>query len=112
MTDIIDELFSPERLRRNWQRSAKTVRQEGATEEVFSAPRQILRQIRILIEQQFNGDDLVVLNLMLEELQGLFGLRGEATTAEEVAELDAAIHEIINKVEDLLEAFEIGGRGR
>ena len=114
MSDKIDELLSPKRLRGRWQRAEKKVGEaNGAVAEEQGALR-IFAQLKRLIEERFQGDDTVALNLLLEELEAhlvpRFPETGEAPVDQKA--LDSAINEILNQIEDLAEAFELGGRGR
>ena len=109
LTNKIDQLLSPERLRGRWQRAEKKVAEpDGAEAEEHSAL-QIFVQLKRLIEERFQGDDVVALNLLLEGLEThlvqRFPETGEAPEDQEA--LDLAINETLNQIEDLVEAFQL-----
>jgi hypothetical protein len=117
MPNKIDELFAPEHLRKNWQKTKK--RDDGpagaATES--KSPLNIFALLQILVKGRFGGDDVAVLNLLLEDLQALLisvfpPVGGNQTPAENRAEMIPAIHDVLNRLEDIIEAFEIRGRSR
>lgn len=102
----LDALFSPERLCRNWRKTrlkgAEVPAEETVADENAQACYQTLRR---LINRRFSGDDAEVLNRFLDELGPLL----EQASSEDVAQ---PIDEVLNIIEDLVEAFEIGGRGQ
>ena len=112
MNPKLDDLFSPERLRKNWQRSEETVKGQGTTEE--QTPLHIFAYLKDLIEKRFQGDNAATLNIFLETLKTLLVRRfPEAEQVEEDQDaLDTEIHDVLNKIEDLVEAFEIGRLNR
>ncbi len=116
MTNQLDDLFSPERLRRNWQPAEKSAgRDKAQDEEKDRGPRELFERLQGLILGRFSEDDAEVLGLQLEHLRALLGRRfPDAEKAEpapkEQAELNSAIDEVLNRIEDLAEAFELAGR--
>ena len=109
--DKIDELFSPERLRSNWKKL-----DNGNDQEVDIGPQlvgylQILEGVSVLVEQRFSGDDAMVLNLLLGDLKGLltqkFSAAETVNSIDENGAVDVQIEQLINQVEDLIDAFEI-----
>ncbi len=117
MTDKIDELFSPERLHGNWNKTAN-----GNDQEADSAPQivdylQILQGVSVLVEQRFLHDDAMVLRLLLGDLKILLEQKYPAAetvnthidekSAAETGAVDVQIDQLINQVEDLIDAFEI-----
>jgi len=67
-----------------------------------------------LITERFSGDEAVVLNLILEELHlhlcTVFPADGKMEPPpENKAARIPAIHEVLNRIEDLVDAFEIAG---
>jgi hypothetical protein len=117
MPTKIDELFAPERLRKNWQRTQKPSKDSGRRETEDQAPLEIFVRLQSLIRNRFSGDNLVVLNLLLDELHALliaaFPTGGEGKAPEEnPAEPVPVIHELLNRIEDIVDAFEIAGRSR
>ena len=115
MTDRFDDLFSPERLRRHWQQPEDT----GAErDEDKTAPAEsqgvigVFNRLHSRINQRFPGKQGEALNVMLEELQELLVKRFPQTGDAEVSEQDKealnfAIQELLNDVEDLVEALEL-----
>ncbi len=100
----LDDLFSPERLRRNW-RKAKLNAEAPVVETVEEeTPQTCYRTLRNLINRRFSGDEAEVLNRFLDELGTLL----QQDSSEDVVD---PINEVLNKIEDLVEAFEIGGHG-
>ena len=109
MTKKIEDLLSPERLRGRWQRDEKKVPDPGSAEVEEQSALKIYAQLKRLIEEHFKGDEVEVLNLLLEGLKAFLVQRfpetGEAPEDQEA--LDLAITETLNQIEDLVEAFEI-----
>jgi hypothetical protein len=117
MPTKIDELFAPERLRKNWQRAKKTSKDTERVKVEEQAPLEIFVRLQSLIRSRFSGENLVVLNLLLDELHVLlvaaFPTGGEDEAPEEnQADPIPAIHELLNRLEDIVDAFEIAGRSR
>ena len=114
VSNKIDDLFSPKRLRKNWRRSEETVNRPDNAEAEDQNALHIFAQLKRLIEEQFQGDNAATLNLFLEGLRALLVQRfpeaGEVP--EEPDALDLEIHEALNQIEDLVEAFEIGNLSR
>jgi len=106
MPNKIDELFAPERLRRNWQKTNKSADRPVIAETEGKSPLEIYEHLQILIKGRFSGDDALALNLLLEELHA------HLINGENQAETVPAIHEVLNRIEDLVDAFEIAGRSR
>lgn len=117
MPNKIDELFAPERLRRNWQKTKKHADRPIIGETEGKSPLDIFEHLQILIRKHFSGNDVQALNPLLEELSALlltvFPAEGQnQIPAENPEKSIAAIHEVLNRIEDLVDAFEIAGRGR
>jgi len=117
MPTKIDELFAPERLRKNWQRAQKTSKGPDRVKTEEQSPLEIFVRLQSLIRSRFSGDNLVVLNLLMDELHDFliaaFPTSGEdKTPGEDQAEPLPAIHELLNRIEDIVDAFEIAGRNR
>jgi hypothetical protein len=117
MSNKIDGLFAPERLRRNWQKTKKRAGGPVSAETEGKSPLEIFVRLQVLIKERFSGDDAGALNLLLEELHALLipmfpVVEKSQTPAENQAEMIPAIHEVLNRIEDLVEAFEIAGRSR
>jgi hypothetical protein len=117
MPNKIDELFSPERLSRNWQKTEKRAAKPVFAEADDQSPLKIFEQLQTLVKRRFSGDDAEALNLLLEELQTLLvaafpPVEKGSTPAENQEENLPAIHEVLNRLEDLVDAFELAGRRR
>ncbi|WP_300671486.1 hypothetical protein [Desulfoluna sp.] len=100
----LDALFSPERLRKSWRQArppaVETVLEEAPEETLHSC----YSRLQALLLARFSGDEAETLGSLVEDLGAL--IQQEATKGRE-----AAMHELLNKVEDLVEAYELGGRG-
>jgi len=115
MADSLDDIFSPERLRRHWQQPDETAAESDEEKTAVAAPQGamgVLHRLHGLIKQRFPGKKAEPLNVMLEELQELllkrFPQTGDAEVSEEEkAALNSAIQQLLNDVEDLVEAFEL-----
>ena len=115
MTDSLDDIFSPERIRRHWQQADETAAAPDEERTVTGEPQsatEIFHRLHGLIKQRFSGKKVEPLTMMLEELQELllkrFPQTGDAEVSEEEeAALNLAIQELLNNVEDLVEALEL-----
>ena len=115
MTDSLDDIFSPERIRRHWQQPKETAAQPDEDKTSVGEPwgaMGIFRRLHGLVNQRFPGEKAEPLNVMLEELQELLLKRFPSTgdvevSEEEKAALNIAIQELLNDVEDLVEALEL-----
>jgi len=115
MTDNLDDIFSPERIRRHWQQPDETAAESDEDKTVVGEPQSamvVFHRLHGLIKQRFPGEKAEPLNMMLEELQQLLLKRFPQTgdveiSEEEKAALNIAIQELLNDVEDLVEALEL-----
>ncbi|MEW5802327.1 MAG: hypothetical protein AB1847_09520 [bacterium] len=126
MEGRIDKLFSPQRLRQNWKKPVDSGRGEkgktGETKESLSsgrpqgaaafagAIRLEFELLRSLIHRQFTGDKSRLLDMMLEELHKLLNAADEAPNAEaggDMTVLCQSIEEVLNHIEDLVEAWDV-----
>ncbi len=117
MSKKIDDLFSPERLRKGWQKTKEKAGESVSTETEGKSPLEILERLRNLIQARFSGDDAAAFHFLLDDLQVLvvrmFPKAGEGPDqAASEADMIPAVHDILNRIEDLVEAFEIAGRSR
>ena len=113
MTDPLDDIFSPERLRARWQdRKDVTANRDepgmmpSSSENVTA----VYNRLKTLIHERFQGERGKALNVMMEELQDLLHKRfpPEAEVSEEVKTMfNRSIEELLNAVEDLIEALEL-----
>ena len=120
MASKIDDLFSPQRLRKRWKQIEKSAKRPvgvEASEVEDQNASQLFHRLQNLINNRFQGDDVAALNLLLQELHELIVRKfpeaeKELSAQEEKKDMSPAIHEVLNLIEDLVEAFEIGGRSR
>ncbi|SEM09481.1 hypothetical protein SAMN04489760_10424 [Syntrophus gentianae] len=117
MPKKIDDLFSPERLHRNWQKAGTREERPPVPDRGGQSALEIFDELQRLVQQQFSGDDALALNLLLDELHALLTPASPAdgtdqAPAEDQEERIPAIHEVLNRLEDLVEAFEMAGRSR
>ena len=115
MTDNLDDIFSPERIRRHWQQPDESAAEKAEEKTAVAEPQSamgVFHRLHGLINQRFPGEKAEPLNVMLEELQELllkrFPQAGDVEVSEEEkAALNIAIQELLNDVEDLVEALEL-----
>ena len=115
MADSLDDIFSPERIRRHWQQPYESAPEPDEEKTAVAVPRGamgVFHRLHGLINQRFPGEKAEPLNVMLEELQELLLKRFPQTgdvevSEEEKAALNIAIQELLNDVEDLVEALEL-----
>jgi len=116
MPNKIDELFSPERMRQRWQRAPKPEGGSAAVKGEGPSALELFERLKTLVSGRFSGDEAVVVNRMLEELHlHLCRVFPKDSKTEPRAEDIAALHETLNRIEDLLDAYEIdrpNGKGR
>lgn len=118
MANKIDDLFSPQRLRPRWKQikeSAKRPVGVEASEVEDQNALQLFHQLQNLINNRFQGDDVTALNFLLQELHELIVRKfpeaeKESSAQKEKNDIGPAIHEVLDRIEDLVEAFEIGGK--
>ena len=120
MASKIDDLFSPQRLRKQWKQIEKSAQRPVGVEvsEVEDQNAlQFFHRLQNLINNRFQGDDVTALNFLLQELHELIVRKfpeaeKEPSAQEKKNDMSPAIHEVLNRIEDLVEAFEIAGRSR
>jgi hypothetical protein len=117
MSKKIDDLFAPEHLRKNWQQAKTSAGMPAGAETEGKTPLMIYERLRLLIIERFSGDDAVVLTLLLDDLKALlirmFPTDGERlASAEYQTEMISASYEILSRIEDLVEVFEMAGHSR
>jgi urate oxidase len=115
VSNKLDDLFSPQRLRRHWQQGKKEAA-HSETKEEPNAP-MLLERLKALITERFKEDEAASLTYLLEDLGGNLlrrfpGAGEDEATSEGKNQFDPAIHEAIDRIEDLVEAYELAGRGR
>ena len=115
MTNNPDDIFSPERLRRSWQRDevAAERRDERAAEpHEAETPLAVFQRLRGRIQERFPGEQgeplAVLLNEVEEKLLRRFPQTDDMETSEEdKAALNKEIGILLNEIEDLAEALEL-----
>ena len=117
MPKKIDELFSPDRLQKSWQKTKERADGSVRTEKEGESPLEVYNHLRGLIHRSFSGDDLMALNLLMDDLYSLLkqiypNAEESLVPADSATDVLPAVHDILNRIEDLVEAYEIAGRGR
>jgi hypothetical protein len=123
MPNKIDELFAPERLRNNWQKKEKTAEAPASDTKKSESPLSIFADLQEFIRESFSGEDAEVLMMLSEELHGLLAHIFQDSEdsannsiqpeqARDMAKIIPAGHDILNRIEDIAEAFEMAGRMR
>jgi hypothetical protein len=127
MSNRLDEVFSLERLRRTWKAAeappqTPSSREEegsgGAPSHGASAAEVSYKRLRAAIERSFPPSCAATLGPLLVELEQLLMRRFPAgphatISLGERTKITLAIDGLLNRIEDLLEAFEVGlNRGR
>jgi len=115
MPDKIDELFSPERLRKSWKKTKDQVAGPITGDKEGGSPFEIFERLRNLIQIKFSGDDASALNFLLDDLHAIltrmFPNVGESQNqAISQADIVPAFHDVLNRIEDLVDAFEVARR--
>ena len=117
MANKIDDLFSPQRLRKRWKQIEKSAKKPVGVEASESEDQnalQFFNRLQNLINNRFHGDDVTALNFLLEELRELIVSKfpepeKEPSALKEKNDIGPAIYEVLDRIEDLVEAFEIAG---
>lgn len=114
MSDRIDDIFLPERLRRNWNHLDGDIKGHNVSEAPIVDPQSAMAELdhlRALIVQRFPGEQNYALNIMLDELHALlakrFSQKEEAKSKADNTVTKLAIEELLNRIEDLVEALEL-----
>ncbi|MEN6439495.1 MAG: hypothetical protein ABFD97_13050 [Syntrophobacter sp.] len=119
MSKRLDEVFSVEKLRRSWRgvatepSRAEPAHTDDAPNGGASAAEASYRRLLETIERRFSSDCVAATAPLMEELEQLLRQRFPADTLAmmprtECARLTVAIDGLLNRMEDLLEAFEAG----
>lgn len=120
MANKIDDLFSPQRLRPRWKQIKEGAKRPVAVDISKVEDQNALRlfhRLQILVNERFQGDDVTALNFLLQELQEHIVRKfpeaeKESSAQKEKNDIGPAIYEVLDRIEDLVEAFEIAGRSR
>jgi hypothetical protein len=115
MTNSLDDIFSPERLRHHWQQDEVAAGKQEQAELKPDEPEDamaVFRHLQSRIEERFPGEQGQPLALLMNELEELLVKRFPQTenvqvTDEDKASLDPAIEALLNEIEDLVEALEL-----
>ena len=115
MVKNIDEIFSPERIRRNWNQVDEKAGKHNELKSPSSAPSNAMAEfdrLQALIHQRFPGEQSFALDVMMEELHCLLKKRfpedeNKKNSPENTLAFNQAIEEILNQIEDLVEALEL-----
>ncbi|MCP3940809.1 MAG: hypothetical protein GY710_04915 [Desulfobacteraceae bacterium] len=117
MTDKIDNLFSPERLRGKWISKSHVLKQKTSKNGSLSSAgyEQLYSSIQEMIGKRFSGDNRQLLEDLLDQLKPLLDLRfpgtdGQVLGEEEIVAANMEIDQALSQIEDLVEAFEIQGK--
>jgi hypothetical protein len=111
VTDKLDDLFSPERLRGKWTKKKRDEKQDHGTSAFDSSKgyEPLFNNARKLITSRFSGDSRKLLEELMDELTALLDLRFSSSD-EEIPGINRAIDQLIAQIEDLVEAFEMQNR--
>jgi len=115
MTNSLDDIFSPERLRHRWQQDEVPAEKQEQAEVEPPEPEDamaVFRRLQSRIQERFPGEQGQPLALLMNELEELLLRRFPQTknvqvTDDDKASLDPAIEALLNEIEDLVEAFEL-----
>ncbi len=112
MSKQIDELFSPERLRKNWEKAQSKESDENTVLKNKNTPTAAFDDLAVSLQERFYGENLAVLNLLLDSLhpvwESLFAEdAGKNNPKIDAAEMILTAHELLNQIEDLSFAFNL-----
>lgn len=113
----MDALFDPERLRKNWN---KVSSEEARSLPVFHEPNEPMSAfsiLRLFLQTRFSGDHMAVLNMLMDDLEPVWKSLFDETDRQiqdlpDDAAAIAAAQELLNRIEDLSDAFQIRGGAR
>ena len=115
MTNSLDDIFSPERLRHRWQQDEVPAEKQEQAEVKPSEPGDamaVFRRLQSRIQERFPGEQGEPLAALLNELEEKLLKRFSQTDDREVSEednsaLNQEIESLLNDIEDLAEALEL-----
>ena len=115
MTNTLDDIFSPKRLRHSWQQdevAAERKDEKAAEPHEAETPLAVFQRLRGRIQERFPGEQgeplAVLLNEVEEKLLTRFPQTDDTETSEEdKAALNKEIGILLNEIEDLAEALEL-----
>ncbi len=109
MTDKLDILFSPDRLRSKWLNKKNTEHHDQRAENSLRLNKHAILYMKVMesINDRFSGDDLELLRDLMHELEKLLNLRFNSTNEspcplEEMMKINLAIDEILINIEDIV----------
>ncbi len=114
MRSRMNDIFSVEKLRQNWDMGEDADERKAVPESVpeTSEPVMEFERLQELVNRRFPGERGEVLNILLEELRELLEKRfpesGDITGQDKDA-LNPVIEVILDQIEDLSEAFSLEG---
>ena len=116
----VDDIFTPERLSHVWiNPQNKSNKKEQKKEAPFKISKVwlVFNDLKNHICARFYGEKKIALNIFLDELEKLLSARfpknndledlKEDETKEEIKPKDSDFFELLNQIEDLIEAYEI-----
>lgn len=112
MPKQIDEIFTPELLRKSWEKP-RSKKPDDTLEQVNkNIQMSAFDALHISLQEHFYGENLAVLNLLLDNLkpvwESLFaGHAGENKPVADAETMISAACELLNQIEDLSFAFNI-----
>lgn len=112
MSKQLDELFSPQRLRKNWEKAQSNKPDEYPVQKNENMPMTAFDDLAVSLRKRFYGENLAVLNLLLDSLYPVWELLFAEDAGKNDPEMDAAemistAHELLNQIEDLSFAFSL-----
>ena len=114
MSKRLDELFAPERLRTSWKGKDNSGGEKGRKDVQGSELKKVMitfERLKFLIERDFRGEQKEVLSVMMDELYDILLQRfpqdiEDRIPQEDEAALNPVLWEMIDRIEDVVEAFE------
>jgi len=109
MTEELDELFSPARLRKKWKKQSTRAGDKSASPENEHPAKACFEKLEQVIANRFIGSDLAVMEQLLGVLQGKLEPVWDRMSEQPVDDINRAeINQLLNDIEDLAEAFTVG----
>jgi len=120
MSGRLDELFSPERLRGNWQEDRQPTLEPAEAPSAAAPqpaaperPLQRLAELEQLISERFQSEAMPVLLAELRRgMERRFPTEGPPPQGEELAALSAKLEQQLARLEDLADALSLPRQGR
>ena len=115
MTNSLDDIFSPDRLRHRWQQDEVPAEKQEQADVKPPEPEDamaVFRRLQSRIQERFPGEQGQPLALSMNELEELLLRRFPQTeevdvTDDDRAALNQEIEMLLNDIEDLAEALEL-----